>query len=92
MIQSFVSKELQKFFEKGDSSKINPGHKKKIRRLLLWLNNIQTIEDVGFPNFGLHRLKGNRKGYYAIKVSGNYRLIFRFENGNVQDLDYEDYH
>ena len=59
---------------------------------MFWLNNIHKIEDVGFPNFGLHELKGDRTGYYAIKVSGNYRLTFRFENGGVYDLDYEDYH
>ena len=92
MIKNFKHKGLKKLFIEGESKKINPDHKRKIKRLMLWLNNIQDINDVGNPNFGLHRLKGDLDGMYSINVSGNYRLVFSFSNGDIFDLDYLDYH
>ena len=92
MIKNFKHKGLKKLFIEGESNKINPDHKRKIKRLMLWLNNIHEINDVGNPNFGLHRIKGELDGLYSIKVSGNYRLVFGFSNGDVFDLDYIDYH
>jgi proteic killer suppression protein len=56
------------------------------------LDTAQTIEDMDVPGFRLHPLKGNRKGCWAIDVSGNWRITFRFEEGHVYVVDYEDYH
>ena len=56
------------------------------------LETAQTITDMDIPGYRLHPLKGTRKGEWAISVSGNWRLTFRFEAGNVYLLDYEDYH
>jgi len=56
------------------------------------LNTAQVIEDMNIPGYRLHPLKGERKGFWAIGVSGNWRLTFRFENGNITILNYEDYH
>ncbi len=56
------------------------------------LDTATTIEDMDIPGFRLHSLKGKRSGVWAIDVSGNWRLTFRFEDGQVHDLDYEDYH
>ncbi len=56
------------------------------------LNTSTSIEDMDLPGFRLHQLKGNRKELWAIDVSKNWRIVFRFEEGNVYVVDYEDYH
>lgn len=92
MIKSFKSKELEKFFLTGNRSKINQAHLKKIRRMLAVLNTASILEDINFPGWRLHKLEGNLKEYYAIMVSGNYRIIFKFKSGDVYEVDYLDYH
>ena len=56
------------------------------------LESSKTIDDMDIPGFRLHPLKGTRENYWAIDVSGNWRLTFRFEDGDIFDLNYEDYH
>jgi len=50
------------------------------------------VEDMGFPGSGLHPLKGNMAGHWAVTVTGNYRITFQFEDGDVYNMDYMDYH
>jgi len=92
MIVSFKHKGLEKFYTKGSLTGIQAKHKKRLRMQLTALNTAQVIEDMNIPGYRLHPLKGERKGFWAISVSGNWRLTFRFENGNVHILNYEDYH
>lgn len=56
------------------------------------LDTATAIEDVDIPGFRLHRLKGNRKGAWSIRVNGNWRVTFDFEDGNAYIVNYEDYH
>lgn len=56
------------------------------------LDTALEITDLDIPGYDLHELKGNRKGIWAISVSGNWRLTFEFIDGNAYQLDYEDYH
>ena len=65
---------------------------KKIQIRLNVLNRARELGDVALPGLGFHPLKGDRKGEYAITVTGNYRLTFRFEDGDVLDLNLEYYH
>ena len=65
---------------------------KKIQIRLNVLNRAKELKDVALPGLGFHPLKGDRKGEYAITVTGNYRMTFRFEKGDVVDLNLEDYH
>ena len=65
---------------------------KRIRVRLNALDRAKDLRDVDLPGFDFHPLKGRRKGEYAIAVTGNFRLPFRFEGGNLLDLDLEDYH
>jgi proteic killer suppression protein len=88
MIKSFKHKRLRKFYEAG----IKSNHNKKLRIPLTALNTATCIEDMDLPGFRLHPLKGNRKGFWAIDVSKNWRIVFKFEEGNVYVVDYEDYH
>jgi proteic killer suppression protein len=76
----------------GDASKLNPGHLKKLKRIFLVLNNAKVISDLNIPGWRLHKLKGNMKDMYAVDVSGNFRIVFNFQNGDVDLVDYIDYH
>ena len=92
MIGSFRSKELRKFYEKGVRSGLNQTHIPRIRRILTQLDAAVDIQDLEEPSFGLHALHGRLRGFWAKQVSGNWRIIFRIDNGNVFDVDYLDYH
>ncbi len=92
MIKSFRHKGLRHYFEHGRVSGIRPGHAKKLRMLLTALDTATATDDMDVPGFGLHPLIGDRKGQWAVKVSGNWRLTFEFRDGNAYLLDYEDYH
>ena len=92
MIKSFKHKGLQLFFETGTLKGIQADHAKKLRMRLIALDTAFVIEDLKLPGFDLHELEGYKKGIWSIKVNGNYRLTFTFENGDVYILNYEDYH
>ena len=92
MIKSFKHKGLKRFYETGSTGGIQSKHKKKLRLQLAALDTAKIIEDMDLPGFRLHPLKGDRKGLWAIDVSGNWRIVFRFEDGNACVVDYEDYH
>ena len=92
MIQSFKHKGLQKYFEKGDFSKIQPAHRKKLRLILSLLNAANEIRDLNFPGSNLHKLTDDFSNYWSISVCGNWRIIFTFEDGDAFDIDYLDYH
>ena len=92
MIKSFRHKGLGLFFEKGDSSKIQPAHIKKMRFILTILHAAGHVKDLNFPGSNLHRLRGDFKGLWSVSVSGNWRVIFRFEDGDAHDVNYLDYH
>ncbi len=92
MIKSFKHKGLQLFYETGSTKGIQSSHIKKIRMRLTALDSAQEIEDLQLPGFNLHPLQGNREGTWSVKISGNWRITFRFENGDVYIVNYEDYH
>ena len=73
-------------------SGIQPKHANRLRLQLAALDTAQSVDDIDVPGFRLHPLKGQRKSIWSIWVSGNWRLTFRFTTGNVELLDYEDYH
>ncbi len=80
------------FFLNGENAKIQQSHVKKLRLILAKLNTVTCISDMNFPGSGLHKLRGEKEGFWAISVNGNWRLVFRFEDENVYDVDYLDYH
>ena len=92
MIQSFRHKGLRRHFETGSTAKIQPAHAKKLRLILTLLDGAGDLKDMNFPGSGLHALKGEYAGFHAVSVSGNWRVVFRFEDGDAYDLDYLDYH
>lgn len=92
MILTYRHKGLEIYALKGDRSKLQQSHVPKIRLILSRLDNATSPEMMNQPGYHFHALKGNLKGFYSVKVSGNWRLIFRFEDENVLDVDYIDYH
>jgi proteic killer suppression protein len=92
MIKSFNHKGLKAFFEKGTKKGINPNHADKLSVRLAILDAAETLDQIDQPGFRLHELSGDLDGQHAIDVSGNVRLFFKFEDGNVYLLDYGDYH
>ncbi|MBA3828709.1 MAG: type II toxin-antitoxin system RelE/ParE family toxin [Taibaiella sp.] len=92
MIVSIQHKGLKLLWTKNDSSKIRPDHLKKVRNILTILNGASQIEDVDYPGADLHSLKGELKGFWSISVNCNYRITFKFINGDAYLVDYIDYH
>ena len=92
MIQSFRHKGLRKLFEDDNRSKLSAQDVDKIARILARLSTANVPEDVDAPGFKLHRLKGDLKGFWAVTVRANWRIIFRFEDGDALDVDLVDYH
>ncbi len=92
MIKSFRHAGLQSFFETGSKAGIRPEHAPRLIRILGILDAATLIEQVNIPGLKLHKLTGNLVGFWAVTVNGNWRVIFRFENGEATLLDYLDYH
>ena len=92
MIKTFKHKGLKAFFETGDVAGINPLHLKKLRIILESIDYAEQIGDLNFPNYRLHKLKGELKEYWSIHVNGNYRITFKFDRKNAYELNYQDYH
>lgn len=92
MIKSFKHKGLEQFSYSGSKKGIIPTHAKKLGKLLDRLNAATELRDLNFPGSNFHSLSGNYKGMNSISVSGNWRLIFRFKEADVYDIDYLDYH
>jgi toxin HigB-1 len=92
MIESFRHKGLRRLFEDDNPKGVNPDHVRKIKQILAVLHAAQTIEALDLPTFGLHALKGDLKGFWAVTVRANWRIIFRFADGRASDLGLVDYH
>ena len=92
MILSFKSKSLKRFMERGEESRIHAEHRETVRDVLARLNASTAPEDMDLPGFKLHQLKQDLAGFWAVTVRANWRIIFRFENGDALDVDYLDYH
>lgn len=91
-ILGFRHKGLKRLFEEGDHRGINPQHVEKINDILGVLCVAQTIEDLDIPTFRLHKLTGDLRGVWSVTVRANWRIVFRFEDGEAFDVDLVDYH
>jgi proteic killer suppression protein len=92
MIRSFRSKGLGRFFEAGDKGKIRPEHAPKLARILDRLDAATQPQDMNLPGYHFHQLTGDLSGHWAVSVSGNWRVTFRFDGEDATDVDYQDYH
>jgi proteic killer suppression protein len=92
MIISFRHKGLKLVYEKGDRRRIASEQADKIERILARLDEATEPRNMDLPGFRLHPLKGDLAGYWSVSVSGNWRIVFRFDGASVCDVDLVDYH
>ena len=92
VIKSFRHKGLEQFFKTGSKKGIQPKHAEKLSLQLAVLNEAERPEAMNLPGWRLHLLAGKLEGHWAVKVSGNWRLTFLFEERNAVLVDYQDYH
>ena len=92
MIVNFRHKGLKLLYEKGDRRRVPPERADKVERILARLDEATEPANMDLPGYRLHSLKGNLAGYWSVSVSGNWRIIFRFDGAHARDVDLVDYH
>lgn len=92
MIASFKHRGLKRFFESGTTRGIQTNQANRIRLVLARLNASVNPQDMNLPGLHLHELTGKRKGTWSVRISGNWRIVFRFDGPDAYDVDLEDYH
>lgn len=92
MIKSFKHKGLKQFFEMGSTKGINANQADKIRRRLSIIDLAKEVKDIDIPGYHLHKLSGDRSELWSVRVTGNWRITFNFEDGDAYIVNYEDYH
>ncbi|MYE51776.1 MAG: peptidase [Gammaproteobacteria bacterium] len=92
MIRSFRHRGLKRMYERGDTSRVGPELSGRVALALADLDDAYKPSDLDLPGYRLHPLKGDLKGYWSISISGNWRMIFRLEDGDAYDVDLVDYH
>ena len=92
MIRSFRHKGLRRLYEDGDPRWISAALRPKVERVLSAIDVARTPQALDLPGFRLHALKGDLEGFWSVTVSDNWRIIFRFEDGDAFDVDLLDYH
>jgi toxin HigB-1 len=93
MIRSFKDKNLEKCWQKNDCSKIRADLRRRVLIKLDSMDAAACLDDLrNPPSNHLHSLQGNYENYWAIRVNGPWRLVFRFENNDIYDVFFEQYH
>ena len=92
MIQSFRHRGLKRFYERDDQGQIDSRIAPRVRQILTALDVMSSLDDVRIPTWRLHPLTGDRQGQWSLTVRANWRITFRFEDGDVLDVDLVDYH
>lgn len=92
MIDSVQHKGLRLLLEDDNPSKLTAHLVERIREILSLLDTAETVEQMDMPGYRFHKLSGELKEYYSVKVNANFRIIFRFVDGNAYDVDFLDYH
>ncbi|MFI4940270.1 MAG: type II toxin-antitoxin system RelE/ParE family toxin [Burkholderiales bacterium] len=92
MINTIRHKGLRRLFVDDDPRGVLAEHADKLRNILARLHAARAASDMDLPRYRLHPLKGELKGFYAVMVQANWRVIFRFSDGEAHDVDYVDYH
>jgi len=88
VIRKIRHKGLKRFFEEGDERGLPAQHIKKIRAVLAVLDTVSDAGFINIPGGRLHRLSGDRKGYWSLTITRNWRVTFQFDGEDVSDVDY----
>lgn len=92
MIENIRHKGLRKFHEKGERSGLNAKMISRIEEILSILEAAETVQETDIPGYRLHSLAGDKRRLWSVRVTGNWRIVFRFEDGAAYDVDLVDYH
>lgn len=92
VIASFRSKALERPYRDDDPRRLPPDMVERIRSILTLLDQASAVSDLERPSLRLHPLKGDLRGFWAVTVRANWRIVFRFEEGEARDVDFLDYH
>lgn len=92
MIRRFRHKGLERLFLEGSAKGVSAQMVPRLNRILLALHHSRGPDGMNLPGFRLHPLKGERRGQWAVSLSGNWRVVFRFEGEDAADVDLVDYH
>ena len=92
MITGIKHKGLKRLYDRGERQGIGANMLARVEEILSILDAAESIEELDIPGYRLHPLTGNLKGFWSIRVTGNWRIVFRFENGEAFDIDLIDYH
>jgi toxin HigB-1 len=92
VIGNFRHRGLKALFERGDPSKVRADQAGRIADVLAHLDRARHPSDLDLPGYRLHRLKGDRKGTWSVTISGNWRVVIRFDKSDALDVDLVDYH
>lgn len=91
-IEGFRHGGLKRFFERSDARRLHRAHVARIGRILSALDGSDPLAVLSAPGYRLHPLKGDRRGQWSVRVSDNWRIVFRVEGEHVFDVDLTDYH
>ena len=92
MIRSIRHKGLRLLYELADRTGVSASRAERLEEMLAMLDVATSPRELNLPGYRLHRLHGDRAGFWSIAVSGNWRLVFRFVGTDVTDVDLVDYH
>ena len=92
MIRSFRHRGLKRLYERSDRSRVRADQAERLALALADLDDARKPSDLDLPGYRLHPLKGDLKSFWSISISGNWRIVFRFDDGDVYDVDLIDYH
>jgi proteic killer suppression protein len=92
MIKAFRHRGLKRLFERDDAAQVRADMREKIQNILAALDAANAPEKMDFPGFRLHPLKGELRGFWAVTVRANWRIIWRFDGADAVDVDLIDYH
>ena len=92
MIRSFRHRGLKRLYERGDRSRVGADMLDKIENILAKLDTSDMAEKMDLPSFRLHPLKGDLRGYWAVTVRANWRIVWRHDGEDAVDVDLIDYH
>ena len=92
MIRNIRHKGLAALYFEDQTKSVQQAHVRRLQQILALLDSAAIPEDMNAPGLRLHTLKGDLAGYYSVTVSGNWRVIFQFAQGDTLDVDYLDYH
>jgi len=92
VIRSFKHRGLRRLYEYADPRGIRPDLLETVKEILTVLDGAATPQEINLPGYRLHRLKGDRKDFWAVTVTANRRIIFRFDGADAFDVELIDYH